>query len=173
MEDEFQREAQAEVTVAEADEGILNTNSVPSNIQKEREWFRKACSVASKYAGVYNKMSTKLLDLMGGGGYYERHHILQGAEMAEFAERAKISYNYLKAWAVPLFGGDTRLGSPHNMANQFQRDNPYESRFAAILARSKATLMAAGCSDSDAQALVDAAQNALQEINEGIDLFSL
>jgi RHS repeat-associated protein len=135
----------------------LRGNRDAQAVKDARRIAEKLCHISAVIVKPLNATYNQVKKFTKWSGF-QAHHVVQDAAMIEMLGEA---YSSGLGFAIPLLGGDALKGSPHYMANQYQKNNKgkpiYEVAYGSLLA--------AGCSKQDAEDIVEAAKayNELQK----------
>jgi RHS repeat-associated protein len=127
----------------------LRSNDV-KQLKRARKIAGQLCRISAILVRPFNAIYRQIKKLTKGS-FFQAHHVVQDAEMLKMLLDG---YSTGLGFAVPLLGGDNQLGSPHNMANDYQRKHKGEPLYDIALG----ALEAAGCQKKDAASIVEAAK---------------
>jgi RHS repeat-associated protein len=113
------------------------------DFDKIRRITRTLCHRAAQVVRAFNKLES-------WGFPFQRHHILQNAEMEDLALPG---YSRGIALAIPLMGGRGIPGSPHDLITELQNKGGL-----GILETARKGLELAGCAPEDVSAIMDEVQ---------------
>ena len=132
------------------DQVNLRSNDA-KQLKRARKIAGQLCHISAILVKPFNAIYRQIRKLTKGS-VFQAHHVVQNAEMEDLLLEG---YNEGLGFAVPLLGGDKWLGSPHNMANDYQRKHKGEPLYDIALG----ALEAAGCQKKDAASIVEAAKD--------------
>jgi hypothetical protein len=141
---------------------ILNRIESGEKSKQLRHAFSNICKIAADLARKGNDIYENLTKHTGGTKF-QSHHVFQDAKMSGLFK----TYKGVFGFCVPLLGGDHLKGSPHNLANDFQRKHRKNKNLYFV---ARGSLIAAGCKYDDAKAITIAARN-WNEMNGWVDIF--
>jgi RHS repeat-associated protein len=127
----------------------LQKDETKQDLEKKKRLMRTLCRAGARMVRPFNQLQRQILP-----NGFERHHVLQDAEMKVMVG----GYTRYLGLAIPLLGGSRLRGSPHFLANEYQR-NYRGSQSPSEVARG--ALKAAGCDETD-----------IDEIMKGVELYN-
>lgn len=110
------------------------------------------CHIAAMSIDSYNKVG----NFGSSNGYpFQKHHVVQKAVMKQYGNFKAL------ALAIPLMGGDGYPGTPHKLANDFQKANVG----ATPLWVAENALRKAGCREDDIKIIMDEVKEQMNVMN--------